>query len=162
MSQPLPDGNYRFLSRLETANFDLNARTDKGYLIECDISYPAALHDAHNDLPFCPTAQEITEDMLSPYTLSFKDRPKHPGRKLIATLEDKKHYILHVNHLKECIRAGLKLGTVYKVLEFTQSRWLQSYVAYLTEKRKASTTEFDKNLQKYYVSNLLKKSIFNS
>ena len=30
----------------------LARRTDKGYLLEVDVSYSRELHDSHNDLPF--------------------------------------------------------------------------------------------------------------
>src|SRR5262249_14113137 len=43
MCQPLPTGNFRFLSAAEVAAFDLSSAEDqgpKGYILEADFSYP--------------------------------------------------------------------------------------------------------------------------
>ena len=43
MSQPLPIGNFRFLSVDEIAGFDLMSvpsHGDTGYIVECDLQYP--------------------------------------------------------------------------------------------------------------------------
>ena len=52
MSQPLPTGGFRWVSIEPNEVRELAARTDKGYLLEVDVSYPRELHDSHNDLPF--------------------------------------------------------------------------------------------------------------
>jgi hypothetical protein len=57
MTQLLPNGGFRWLSDDEIASFDAMAVDDngpKGYFLECDIEYPAHLHDLHNDYPLCP------------------------------------------------------------------------------------------------------------
>ena len=38
---------------------ELATRTDKGYLLEVDVSYPKELHNQHNDLPFMCERMEI-------------------------------------------------------------------------------------------------------
>ena len=40
---------------------ELVRRTDKGYLLEVDVSYPRDLHDLHNDLPFMCERLKIGE-----------------------------------------------------------------------------------------------------
>ncbi|RLU19991.1 hypothetical protein DMN91_008550 [Ooceraea biroi] len=76
MCQPLPYAEFRWVN--DISNFDVNViapDSPKGYIFEVDLEYPQQLHDAHADLPFCPT------------------RDKPPGKrqdKLLATLCDKK------------------------------------------------------------------------
>ncbi|RLU15073.1 hypothetical protein DMN91_012960 [Ooceraea biroi] len=76
MYQPLPYADFRWVS--DISNFNVNViapDSPKGYVLEVDLEYPRHLHDAHADLPFCPT------------------RDKPPGKrqdKLLATLYDKK------------------------------------------------------------------------
>jgi len=62
----------------------LDSPTD--YILEVDLEYPQDL-DAHTDLTFCST------------------RDKLPGKwedKLLATLYDKKHYVIHYRNLQQC------------------------------------------------------------
>ncbi|KYM95685.1 hypothetical protein ALC62_13666 [Cyphomyrmex costatus] len=56
MCQPLPYADFR--SAEDAANFDANAiapDSPTGYILEVDLEYPQHFHDAHADLPFCPT-----------------------------------------------------------------------------------------------------------
>ena len=46
------DVNPNEISKLAT-------QTDKGYLLEVDVSYPKELHNPHNDLPFMCERMEI-------------------------------------------------------------------------------------------------------
>ncbi|XP_077262596.1 uncharacterized protein LOC143897664 [Temnothorax americanus] len=56
MSESLPYANFQWLDDPE--NFDATtvpADSDVGYILEVDLEYPRDLHDAHADLPLCPT-----------------------------------------------------------------------------------------------------------
>ena len=52
MSQPLPTGGFRWVDVNPNQITELATRTDKGYILEVDVSYPAELHNQHNNLPF--------------------------------------------------------------------------------------------------------------
>ena len=68
MSEPLPVGNFRFLSEQEISDFDVMtvpADGPVGYILECDLSYPEHLHDEHSDYPMAPEHVTVTFDMLS-------------------------------------------------------------------------------------------------
>ena len=52
MSQPLPTGRFRWVSIEPNKVGKLAARTDKGYLLKVNVSYPRELHSSDNDLPF--------------------------------------------------------------------------------------------------------------
>ncbi|EZA62152.1 hypothetical protein X777_03759 [Ooceraea biroi] len=134
MCQPLPYAEFRWVD--DTSNFDVNAiapDSSKGYILEVDLEYPQQLHDAHVNHPFCPT------------------RDKPPGKrqdKLLATVYDKKRYVIHYRNLQQCTRNGLRVTKIHRVLKFAQSPWLCDYIELNTRFRTAAKNDFEKNLYK--------------
>ena len=59
MSQPLPTGGFRWVDIEPNEISELATRTDKGYILEVDVSYPKELHNPHNKLPFMCERMEI-------------------------------------------------------------------------------------------------------
>ena len=59
MSQLLLTGRFRWVDVMPNKVGKLAARTDKGYLLEVDVSYPRDLQDSHNDLPFMCECMDI-------------------------------------------------------------------------------------------------------
>ena len=59
MSQPLPTGGFKWVDVNPNEISELANRTDKGYLLEVDVSYPKELHNPHNGLPFMCERMEI-------------------------------------------------------------------------------------------------------
>ncbi|RLU19984.1 hypothetical protein DMN91_008543 [Ooceraea biroi] len=120
----------------DVSDFDVNAiapDSSTGYILEVDLEYPQHLHDAHTDLPFCPT------------------RDKSPGKrqdKLLATLYDKERYVIHYRNLQQCTRHGLRITKIHRVLQFAQSAWLRRYIELNTQFRMHATNYCEKNLYK--------------
>ncbi|RLU26805.1 hypothetical protein DMN91_000602 [Ooceraea biroi] len=147
MCQPLPYADFRWID--DTSNFDVNAITPdspKGYVLEVDLEYPQYLHDAHADLPFCPTC----------------DKP--PGKrqdKLLATLYDKKRYVIHYRNLQQCTHHGLRIIKIHRILEFAQSPWLRGYIELNTQFRTAAKNDFEKNLYKLMNNAVFGKTMEN-
>ncbi|KAL7291745.1 hypothetical protein TKK_0014531 [Trichogramma kaykai] len=142
MSEPLPYGDFYWVDEKE---FDLTKSKsikrfleptgEDGYILEVDLKYPKEIHDAHSDLPFCP---------------EHKIPPGGKTKKLLATLHDKKNYVIHYSLLKEAINHGLILEKVHKILHFNQKPWLKKYIDLNTRRRQESTNEFDRNLFKLF------------
>ena len=82
MSQPLPAGGFKWVDVNPNEISELATRTDKGYLLEVDVSYPKELHNPHNDLPFMCERMEI-----------------NGVEKLVPNLRDKKNYVIHIQAL---------------------------------------------------------------
>ena len=59
MSQPLSPGGFKWVDVNPNEISELATRTDTGYILEVDVSYPKDLHDSHNDLPFMCERMEI-------------------------------------------------------------------------------------------------------
>ena len=97
MSQPLPTGNFQFLSPKEIEEFDMSktaATDDIGFILEVDLKYPLHLHELHNDYPLATDKVMITQDMLSSYSQSLINKYSST-EKLSPNLNDKIKYVLH-------------------------------------------------------------------
>ena len=152
-SEPLPVGNFRFLDADEIRNFDLasiEADADIGYIIECDLEYPATLHDLHNDYPMAAEHLTVTREMLSPFAVKLLDpsRPWRPSQKLIPNLLDKKNYVLHYRNLQLYTRHGLIATKIHRILSFTQKAWLKPWIDLCNAQRRAARSEFESDLAK--------------
>ena len=79
MSQPLLTGGFRWVHIEPNEISELATRTDKGYLLEVDVSYPTELHNQHNNLPFMCKRMEINR-----------------VEKLVPNLRDQKSYVIHI------------------------------------------------------------------
>ena len=95
MSQPLPNGGFRCIDVNPDEIFELATRTDKGYILEVDVSYPKELHSLQNDLPFMCERMEINR-----------------AEKLVPNLTDKKGYVIHIRALNQALKHGLILDRI--------------------------------------------------
>ncbi|KYN08434.1 hypothetical protein ALC62_00583 [Cyphomyrmex costatus] len=145
MCQPLFYADFQWVQ--DVANFDANAiapDSPTGYILEVDLEYSQHLHDAHADLPFCPT------------------RDKPPGKredKLLATLYDKQRYVIH--YLQQCIHHGIRVTKIHRVLQFAQSAWLRDYIELNTKFRTLAKNDFEKNLYKLMNNAVFGKTMEN-
>lgn len=136
MSQPLPLSGFKFLSESEFSVIDFYKIPDDGdygYILEVDLEYPIDLHDEHNSLPFCP---------------ENKKPPNGKLNKLIADLNNKHNYVIHLKYLQLSLQHGLKLLKIHRVLRFKQSTWLEPYIRLNTIQRQGAKNEFEKNFYK--------------
>ena len=138
MSQPLPTGGFKWTDVNPNKISELATRTDKGYLLEVDVSYPKELHNPHNDLPFMCERMEIDG-----------------VEKLVPNLRDKKSYVIHIQALNQALQHGLRLDRIHRVIEFNQSPWLKTYMDFNTQLRTAATNDFEKDFFK-----LMNNSVF--
>ena len=131
MSQSLPTGGFKWIDVNPNAISELATRTDKGYLLEVDVSYPKELHNPHNDLPFMCERMEINR-----------------VEKLVPNLRDKKNYVIHIQALNQALQQGLRLDGIHQVIEFDQSPWLKTYIDFNTQLRMVATNDFEKDFFK--------------
>jgi len=149
LSQCLPLGNFRWLSRRERERFDLDSygsHSKKGFILEVDLDYPDNLHDYHNCYPLAPDKIEIAPSDWSPFMHEMAARLrlniKGGGKKLIPHLGPRKNYGIHYRNLKLYLKLGLILKKVHRILEFDQSPWMRPYIDFNTAQRQKSTSQF--------------------
>ncbi|XP_065354937.1 uncharacterized protein LOC135949334 [Calliphora vicina] len=115
MSQALPVGDFKWLSNVE--NFSLDSipnDSNTGYILEVDLEYPKEIHDKHNSLPFC-------SDMKTPAQAKEK--------KLVLDLNHKSEYVIYYTNLQQCLKHGLKLTKIHRILKFKQTDWLKKFIS---------------------------------
>lgn len=149
MCQTLPISDFKFLSPDEISMIsvpEVLIDSDVGYIFEVDLDYPSEIHNNHNCLPFCP------ENKLPPGGKQIK---------LIADLNPKRNYIIHLRQLKLCLEQGLKITKIHRVLSFTQRRWLEPYIQLNNKHRKTAKNEFEKNFFKLMNNAIYGKTMEN-
>ena len=144
MSQPLPTGGFKWVDVNPNEISELVTRTDKGYILEVDVSYPKELHNPHNDLPFMCERMEI-----------------NGVEKLVPNLRDKKNYVIHIQALNQALQHGLRLDRIHRVIEFDQSPWLKTYIDFNTQLRTAATNDFKKDFFKLMNNSVFGKTMEN-
>ena len=69
-------------------------------------------------------------------------------KKLICDFSDKKNYLVHYRMLKFYIRHGMIVDKVHHIISFRQSRWLEKYISFNTQKRNQAVNDFGKDFYK--------------
>ena len=68
------------------------------------------------------------------------------NKKLICDWSDKKNYLIHYRMLKLYVRHGMIIDKVHDIISFRQSRWLEKYINFNTQKRIQAVKDFEKDL----------------
>lgn len=150
MSLSLPLSCFSFLTRCEIDKLNVSKISDDaeyGYILEVDLIYPKELHDFHNDFPFCP-------EKCIP--------PGGKNEKLVPNLYDKYLYVIHYVHLKTCLKHGLKLRNIHRVIKFKQSPFLKQYIDLNTKLRQEAKSTFEQDFFKLLNNSIFGKTLENS
>lgn len=147
MSDYLPKGGFRWIHNFSSFNvYNISADSPKGYVLEVDLDYPEHLHNKHSDLPYLP------ERLIPPGCKQYR---------LLTTLYNKKNYIIHYKNLQQCLKAGLILKKIHRILEFDQEKWLEKYIDLNTQLRTNATDTFSKELFKLFNNAIFGKTMEN-
>ncbi|XP_067942840.1 uncharacterized protein [Watersipora subatra] len=121
MSRLLPVGDFKWMTDEQLKNWQ-----SMPCMLEVDLEYPKGLHDLHNDYPFCPERKTI-----------------NGVQKLVPTLENKEHYVIHYSLLKQALEHGLILKKVHRGITFRESDALAKYIDKNTKLRAAAKNNFE-------------------
>ena len=75
-----------------------------GYIFYVDITYPKKLYELHKHLPFLPDRMKVNK-----------------VNKLVANVQDKNNYVIHIYVLKQALNHGLILKKVHAVISFNHA-----------------------------------------
>ena len=149
MSQYLPydeikfDNNFKLEDILNTPD-----DSDIGYFIEVDLIYPNNIKERTKNFPFSPLNKKINPDNFNDYMKEIKPNTYIQSSKLICDLSDKKFYLIHYRMLKFYIRHGMVVDKVHNIISFEQSKWLEKYFSFNTQKRNKAKNDFEKDFYK--------------
>ena len=83
------------------------------------------------------------------------------SKKLICDGTDKKKYLILYRMLKFYIRHGMIVEKIHEIISFKQSRWLEVYISFNTEKRNRAKNDFEKDFFKLLVNAAFGKFLEN-
>ena len=128
----------------------LNTRDDSdiGYFIEVDLKYPDETKEKTRYFPFAPVNKKINPDDFSEYNEEIIPDTYTKTKKLICDWSDKKNYLKHYRMLKFYIRHGMIVDKVQETISFRQSKWLEKYINFNTQKRNQAAYDFERDFYK--------------
>ena len=146
MSQYLPYDEIKFDNTVKLEDI-LNTLDDSdiGYFIEVDLTYPNNIKEKTKNFPFAPMNKKINPDDFCDYMKEIKPDTYIQNKKLICDWSDKKNYLIHYRMLKFYIRHGMIVDKVHDIISFKQSRWLEKYINFITQKRNQAVNDFEKD-----------------
>ena len=150
MSKYLPTGDFRWVEDpskfMKEYILDLKEDGSSGFYLEVDLEYPKHLHEEHDQYPLAPEHYTIKSSDLSEEQIKLSaDLNIKIGKqtKLCLTLKRKLKYKLHYTNLQQCLKLGLVLTAVHRVLVFRQSPWMKPYIDLNTRIRQQAICKAD-------------------
>ena len=152
-----PDKYWNWLDEI------LNTPDDNeiGYFLEVDLKYPNNIKEKTKNFPFCPENKTICSDKYNDYMNNIKPKNYTKSKKLICDWTDKNKYLIHYRMLKFYVRHGMIVVKIHEIISFKQSKWLESYISFNTQKRKKAKNDFEKDFFKILVNAAFGKFLEN-
>ena len=129
-----------------------------GYFLEVDLKYLDNIKQKTKYFPFCPENKKIDPNKYNEY-MKPENYPKL--RKLICDWTNKKKYLIHYRMLKFYVRHGMIVEKIHEIISFKQSKWLESYISFNTQKRNKAKNVFEKDFFKLLVNAAFGKFLEN-
>ena len=149
MSELLPYDEIKFDNNVNLEDI-LNTPDDSniGYFIEIDLKYPDNIKEKTKNFPFAPENKKINPNNFNDYMKEIKPDTYIQTSKLICDWSDKKNYLIHYRMLKFYVRHGMIVDKVHNIISFKQSKWLEEYITFNTQKRNKAKNDFEKDFYK--------------
>ena len=123
-----------------------------GYFLEVDLKYPDNIKEKTKRFPFCPENKIIPKEKYNEYMNEIKPKNYTKSKKLICDWTDKNKYLIHYGMLKFYVRHGMIVVKIHEIISFKQSKWLESYISFNTQKRNRAKNDFEKDFFKLLVN----------
>ena len=141
-----PDKYWNWLDEILNTPDD----ADIGYFLEVDLKYTDDIKEKTKNFPFCPENKIIHRDKYNDNEYMKKIKPKNYAKsmKVICDWTDKKNYLIHYRMLKFYVRHGMVVDKIHELFSFKQSKWLEKYIIFNTEKQNKAKNDFEKDFYK--------------
>ena len=149
MSEYLPydeikfDRNVKLEDKLNTLD-----NSDIGYFIEVDLRYPENIKEKTKKFPPAPENKNIHKDKYNDYMKTVRPKNFTKAKKLICDWSDKKNYLINYRMLKNYVKHGMEVEKVHSIISFKQSKWLEKYINFNTQKRNKAKNYFEEDFYK--------------
>ena len=130
---------------------------DKWQYLNKKLAYP---HEYFN-FPFCPEIKKINSNKYNDYMNIIKPKIYLKSKKLMCGWTDEKGYLIHYRMLKFYVRHGLIVEKIHEIISFKQSRWLEKYCSFNTQKRNRAKNDFEKDFFNFLVNAAFGKFLEN-
>ena len=92
-----------------------------------------------------------------------KIKPKNhtKSKKLICDWTDKKKFLIHYRMSKVYVRHGTIVEKIHEIMSFEQSKWLEKYISFNTQKQNRSKNDFEEDFSKVLVNAAFGKLLEN-
>ena len=143
MSEPLPyveikfDNNVKLEDLLSTPDDD-----DIRYFVEVNLKYSNNIKQKTKHFPFAPVNKKTNPDGFSDYMKEIIPDTYTQNKKLMCNWSDKEDYLIHYRMLNFYVRLGMIVEEVHNIISFKQSRWLEKYIIFNTQKRNKAKNDF--------------------
>ena len=105
--------------------------------------------------------KKINPDKFSDYMKEIKPNTYTQTKKLICDGSDKKNYLIPYRMLNFHVRHGMVVDEVHEIISFKQSKWLEKYINFNTQKRSQAVNDFEKGFYKLLSNAFYGKTIEN-
>ena len=126
-----------------------------GYFLKVDLKCPDNIKEKTKHFPFCPENKKFNTDKYNDYMNKIKPKNYTKSKNLICDWTDKKKYLIHYRMLKFYVRYGMIVVKIHEIISFKQSKWLESYISFNTQKRNKAKNDFGKSSLRYLLMLLL-------
>ena len=152
-----PDNYWNWLEEIINTPDD----SDIGNFFEVDVKYPDNIKEKTKNFPFCSENKKIDPDKYNEYMKKIKPKNYTKSKKLICDWADKKKYLIHYRMLKFYVRHGMIVEKIHEIISFKQSKWLEKYITFKTQKRNRARNDFEKDFFKLLVNAAFGKFLEN-
>ena len=124
MSQYLPYADFKWVKNVDKIKqkvVNIKRNSSIGYILDEDLEYLQELHDIHNNYRLAPEKINIPKEWLSDYCLEIANAHNITTgkvKKLVPILINKNNYVIHYRNLLQCLKLGINLKTIHRILKF--------------------------------------------
>ena len=72
-------------------------------------------------------------------------------------MDSKKNYLVHYRLLKFYVRHGTVVDEIHEIISFKQSKCLEKYINFNTQKRNKAENDFEKDSKNYLITLSMEK-----
>ena len=94
------------------------------------------------NFPFAAEINIIPKEKPNDYMNKIQPKKSTKSKKLICGRTEKKNYLIHYRMLKIYVRHGKVIEKIPEFISFKQSKWLENYISFNTQKRNRAKNDF--------------------